>query len=152
VGGSCPPLDPCCPRSRVPPGPIRSRSWQNGAATGGLLAESLAEDAVVDGISLTVTKVFRAAVGDIAAGQPRDWTFIEFSVPAPSVDALAESFSRALRKVGGWYCDFHSDVEVVVVFYGRVFRYSKGDRIRRAEVEAYARSVGAPEAQLDWPE
>jgi hypothetical protein len=39
------------------------------------------------------------------------------------VDQLAESLSRGL----GWYCNFHSDVEVVV-FYGRVFRYTKGDR------------------------
>jgi hypothetical protein len=124
---------------------------ESGSYSGGLLAESLAEDAVVD-VSLTVTKVFRAAVGDLAAGQPRDWTFIEFSVPASSVDTLAESLSRALRREGGWYCDFHSDAEVVVVFYSRVFRYSTGDRTRRADVEEYARSVGVPEAQLDWPE
>ena len=120
--------------------------------SGGLLAESLADDAVIDGVSLTVTKVFRAAVGDTTAGQPRDWTFIEFSVPASSVDSFAESLSRALRAEGGWYCDFHSDSEVIVVFHGRVFRYSKGDRTRRVEVEGYARAVGVPEAQLDWPE
>ena len=123
-----------------------------GRYSGGLLAESLADDAVVDGLSLTVTKIFRAAVGDTAAGQSRDWTFIEFSVPTASVNTLAESLSRALRREGGWYCDFHSGNEVVVVFYGRVFRYPKGDRTGRAEVEEYARSVGVPEAQIDWPE
>jgi hypothetical protein len=140
-----------CPRWRVPPSQYDRDVREPGRYSGGLLAESLSEDAVVD-VTLTVTKVFRAAAGDTAAGQPRDWTFIEFSVPTSSVDTLAESLSRALRKVGGWYCDFHSDLEVVVVFYGRIFRYSKGDRTRRAEVEAYARSVGVPEAQLDWPE
>jgi len=119
---------------------------------GGLLAESLAEDAVLDGVPLTVTKVFRAAVGDTTAGQPREWTFIEFSVPASLVDTFAESLSRALRPQGGWYCDFHSDSEVIVVFRGRVFKYPTGDPTRRAEVEDYARSVGVPEAQLDWPE
>jgi hypothetical protein len=45
--------------------------------SGGLLAESLADDAVLDGVPLAVTKVFRAAFGDTTAGQPRDWTFIE---------------------------------------------------------------------------
>ena len=120
--------------------------------SGSLLAESLADDAVLDGVPLTVTKVFRAAVGDTAAGQPRNWTFIEFSVAASLVDTFAESLSQALRVQGGWYCDFHSDSEVIVVFHDRVFRYSKGDRTGRAEVEGYARSVGVPEAQLDWPE
>jgi len=120
--------------------------------SGGLLAESLADDAVLDGVPLTVTKVFRAAVGDTTAGQPRDWTFIEFSVPASLVDTFAESLSRALRAQDGWYCDFHSDSEVIVVFHGRVFKYPTGDPTGRAEVEGYARSVGVPEAQLDWPE
>ncbi len=69
--------------------------------SGGLLAESLADDAVLDGVPLTVTKVFRAAIGDTTAGQPRDWTFIEFSVPASLVDTFAESLSRALRAQGG---------------------------------------------------
>jgi hypothetical protein len=120
--------------------------------SGCLLAESLANDATIDGVSLTVTRIFRAAVGDPAVGQPRDWTFIEFAVPISSVNEFADVLVRALRKDGGWYCDFHSDKEVVVVFHDRVFRYSKGDQARRAEVEDYARSVGVPEAQIDWPE
>ncbi len=41
---------------------------------------------------------------------------------------------------------------MIVVFHGRVFKYPTGDSTRRAEVEGYARSVGVPEAQLDWPE
>jgi hypothetical protein len=120
--------------------------------SGGLLAESLADDAVLEDVPITVTKVFRAAVGDTTAGQPRDWTFIEFSVPASLVDMFAESLSHALRVQGGWYCDFHSDSEVIVVFHGRVFKYPKGNATRRAEVEGYARSAGVPEAQIDWPE
>jgi hypothetical protein len=99
-----------------------------------------------------VRGISRAAVGDTAAGQPRDWTFIESSMPASSVDAFAESLSRSLKEQGGWYCDLHSDTEVVVVFRGRVFRYPKGDFAGRGDVEAYARSVGVPEAQIDWPE
>jgi len=40
----------------------------------------------------------------------------------------------------------------MVVFAGRVFRYRNGDVAGRAEVADYARSVGVPEHQLDWPE
>lgn len=125
---------------------------ESGAYSGVLLAESLDDDAVVDGVSLAVSKISRAAVGDTTAGQPRDWTFIEFTVAASSVDTLAESLRCALKKEGGWYCDFHSDSEVVVVFHNRVFRYAKGDRTRRGEVEDYARSVGVPNEQIDWTE
>jgi len=124
----------------------------SGNCSGALLAESLQDGAVIDGVPLAVNRVSRAAVGDTSAGQPRDWTFIEFSVPESSVDELARSLSLALRKEGGWYCDFRSDLETFVVFHGRIFRYPRGDRRRRAEVEDYARSVGVPDAQLDWPE
>ena len=37
-----------------------------------------------------------------------------------------------------------------VVFARRVFRYPLGVAARREEVEAYARSLGVPESQLDW--
>jgi hypothetical protein len=33
-----------------------------------------------------------------------------------------------------------------------VFRYRSGDGGGRAEAAAYGRSVGVPEAQLDWDE
>jgi hypothetical protein len=31
-----------------------------------------------------------------------------------------------------------------------VFRYQRGDRSGRARAAQYARTVGVPEAQLDW--
>ena len=57
-----------------------------------------------------------------------------------------------LRHPGGWYCDFRSPSETFVVFAGRVLRYPRGEKDGRAEAEAYARSGGVPESQLDWPE
>jgi len=57
-----------------------------------------------------------------------------------------------LDPTGGWYCDFRTSNETYVVFGGRVFHYSRGDRTRRSEAEEHARSVGVPEAQIDWPE
>ena len=120
--------------------------------SGALLAESLRPDAVLDGIPLTVTKIYRAALGDAGAGQPVLWTVIEFEVPADHAHELAEALSRLLLADGGWYCDFRSAQEVFVVFSGRIFRYPRGDRSGRARAEEYGRSVGVPEAQLDWPD
>ena len=120
--------------------------------SGALLAESLRPDAVLGGIPLTVTKIYRAALGDAGAGQPLLWTVIEFEIPADRAHELAEALSRLLLADGGWYCDFRSAQEVFVVFSGRIFRYSRGDRSGRARAEEYGRSVGMPEAQLDWPD
>jgi hypothetical protein len=120
-------------------------------AVGTLIAESLQVDAVIDGVRLVVTKIARADVGDVAAGQPRTWTFIEFEVPDEDVDALARSLETTLRREGGWYCDFRTDAETFVVFAGRTFRYARGDAAGRADATSYGRSVGVPGAQLDWP-
>ncbi len=124
-------------------------SVDSGEYRGALLGESLELGAVIE-LPLAVHRVTRAAAGDTDAGQPRDWTFIEFSVKAEEADALARALSKALRREGGWYCNFNSADEVVVVFHGRVFRYRSRDLGARTEVEQYARSVGVPESQLDW--
>lgn len=63
---------------------------------------------------------------------------------------LAQSLSEALEETGGWYCSYGSGEEMVVVFANHVFRYRRGDVAARQRVEAYARSVGVPAAQLDW--
>ena len=101
--------------------------------------------------ALTVTKISRSESGDVDAGQPALWTFIEFEAPAEEADALANELSAALEPRLGWYCDFRSDDETFVVFANRIFRYARGDAAARAEVENYARSIGVPESQLDWP-
>jgi hypothetical protein len=119
--------------------------------SGALLAESLRPDAVLGGIPLTVTKIYRAALGNAEAGQPELWTVIEFEVPADRARGLAEALSRLLLE-GSWYCDFRSADEVFVVFSGRVFRYPRGDGAGRAQAEEHGRSVAVPEAQLDWPD
>ena len=121
------------------------------SCSGALLGESLRPGAVLDGIPLTVTKMYRAAPGNAEAGQPELWTVIEFEVSVDRACELAESLSRLLLADGGWYCDFRSAGEVFVVFSGRIFRYPRGDRASRARVEEYGRSAGVPEAQLDWP-
>ena len=103
-------------------------------------------------MTLHVRKVNRGDAGDVSAGQPITWTFIEFAVDDQNLADLVEGISRSLDPVGGWYCDFRTPEETFVVFAGRVFRYIRGDLKARAEIEAYALSLGVPEAQLDWPE
>jgi hypothetical protein len=118
--------------------------------TGTLLAESLRKEHALDGVPLTVRRVFRADDGDPSAGQPLTWTFLEFEVPDDHADALASALADSLEP-GPWYCDFRSDTETFVVFADRVFRYPRRDPSGRGEAEAHARVVGVPEAQIDWP-
>ena len=89
--------------------------------TGTLLAESLRTDAVLDGVPLSLRRIWRSNAGDVSAGQPLTWTFIEFEVLEASVGLLAERLSAALSS-GPWYCDFHNHHETIVVFAGQVFR------------------------------
>lgn len=119
--------------------------------TGTLLAESLRTGAVLDGVPLAVLRIWRSDAGDPAAGQPLTWTFIEFEVAAGSAGLFAERLSAALTS-GPWYCDLRDEDETIVVFAGRVCRYSRGDQRGRETAEAYARAVGVPEAQIDWPD
>lgn len=119
--------------------------------SGALIGESLQPGAVLENIPLTAVKIYRAELGVAEAGQPACWTVVEFEVPGVRAAQLAEVLSGMLVTEGGWYCDFRSDAEVFVVFSGRVFRYSYGDGGGRAEAEEYARSMGVPPAQLDWP-
>jgi len=121
------------------------------ALTGALIAESLHVGAALEGMSLTVVKISRADVGDVDAGQPLTWTFLEFEAADEDADRLANGLERALEPVGGWYCDFRNDDDTWVVFADRTFRYPRGDARGRARTVEHARSVGVPESQLDWP-
>jgi len=118
---------------------------------GALIAESLRVGAKLDDLALTVTTISRAELGDVSAGQPRTWTFIEFEAPDADADRLVRALEGALARIGGWYCDFRNDAETFVVFADRSFRYPRGDRAGRAAAVEYGRSVGVPESQLDWP-
>ena len=118
---------------------------------GALIAESLRVGAKLDDLALTVTTISRADLGDVSAGQPRTWTFIEFEAPDTEAERLTGALEGALSRVGGWYCDFRNDTETFVVFADRSFRYERGDRDGRAAAVEYGRSVGVPESQLDWP-
>jgi len=122
------------------------------SASGALIAESISKNSPLEGVAIEVRKISRRDVGDVSAGQPLTWTFIEFEVDDQVVADLSEALSRSIDPSGGWYCDFRTDQETFVVFAGRIFRYPRGEAEGRAEAEAYGQSVGVPEVQLDWPE
>jgi hypothetical protein len=118
---------------------------------GTLLAESLALGSAFEVEGLQVGRIVRRDVSSSAAeAQPQVWTFIEFHAEDDVAYELAEALSNALRADGGWCGDFTNRGEHFVVFARRMFRYRMGDATARAEVEAYGRSVGVPENQLDW--
>jgi hypothetical protein len=120
-------------------------------ASGALIAESLRVPATIEGESFKIHKVARAECGDVSAGQPLVWTFLEFEVDVDDVEGWATRLAEVLEG-GSWYCDFRSPNETFVVFAGKVFRYPRGDTEGRAAAAGYARMAGVPEAQIDWPE
>jgi len=122
------------------------------AIVGVIIAESLRVGSVLEGVNLAVSKVSPADACDLEAGQPRTWTYLDFEADDADAGALATALEDVLEREGGWYCDFRNDTETFVVFAGRTFRYPRRDKSGRGAAADYARSVGVPEPQLDWPE
>ena len=118
---------------------------------GTLIAESIRIGAELSGVRLVTRKVSRAAAGDVSAGQPELWTFLEFEAEEQEAGVLADALAEVLDRRHGWYTDFRTPEETFVVYSGRVFRHPRGDSTGRAEATAYGRSVGVPDHQLDWP-
>ena len=118
---------------------------------GTLIAESLRPGTELGGMRLAVLKLSRAAAGDVSAGQPQLWTFIEFEAGEAAAGRLAAILVQALEDKPAWYADFRTPHETWVVYPGRIFRYPRGDTASREAAEAYGRSLGIPENQLDWP-
>ncbi len=118
--------------------------------SGYVIAESMRVGSRLSGIPLELTKIERYAVASATAGQPSVWTMIEFEFAESDAERMIAALSEALEERGGWYSDFSHGGERIVVFAGRVFRYSPGDEAARAEAQAYGREHGVPEPQLDW--
>ncbi|MFC3986996.1 hypothetical protein [Actinoplanes siamensis] len=117
---------------------------------GRIVAESLRPGAALVVPGLEATRVSRVSVSAPAAGQPPIWTLLDVTAPDERAEELAAALSAALAADGGWYADFRVGAAHVVVFAGRIFRYEVGDAAGREQAVAYGRSVGVPEAQLDW--
>jgi hypothetical protein len=127
--------------------PFEAREIQ--VYNGAIILESLRVGTSLEDIPLVVRKLSRHTVTGTTADQPSVWTILEFEVNDIHAVALAEVLTGVLDKPG-WYADFHNEREIFVVFPGRVFRYSRGDKAGRSEAQAYGRELGVPEPQLDW--
>jgi len=118
---------------------------------GTLLAESLRIGTSIEVPGLRTTRIARRDVTSSATPtQPPVWTFIEFEAEDDLAEDLADRLAGALLTEDGWYADFTVGADHVIVFANRIFRYRRGDRDARREAEAYGRSVGVPDHQLDW--
>jgi hypothetical protein len=121
---------------------------------GTLLLESLRPDASITGFSFSVSEVGRGrpklSLEQVRAGIPSVWSAIEFEVSEERGPELATVLSNALED--GWYANFSSDRETFVVYRGRIFRYPRKDARGRSEAQAYGRTLGIPDHQLDWSE
>ncbi len=119
---------------------------------GTLIGESLRVGTTLEAIPLSVRRITRADAAlspdQIAAGLPSRWTIIEFQAEDRLAEPLAEVLARSLEPVG-WYVNFQSPGKMFVVFPGRIFRYRRSDEAARAKAQAYGRSLGIPEPQLD---
>jgi hypothetical protein len=118
--------------------------------SGRILAESLRVGADVVVPDIRLVRCGRHEVSDPAETQPAVWTYVDVEIPDNRADELADSLSRALLAEGGWYADFRSESEHIVIFSDRVFRYPHGDPAGRAAAVEYGLSVGVPARQLDW--
>ncbi len=118
---------------------------------GTLLTESLRIGAPLAVPGLRVTSLERRHVSGTSS-QPDVWTFLEFEADSDVAGPLTTALEASLQIENGWYADFASDAEHVVIFANRTFRYQRGDPAGRLEAEAYGRSVGVPDDQLDWPD
>jgi hypothetical protein len=127
----------------------RQHSETGGVIRGVILAESLKPGTGFDGHGMRIIRCARYEVAGAADYQLPVWTSIEFEAPASSSDPLASELADSLLSPG-WYANWNSDAEATVVFPGKVFRYPRGDQAGRELAQAYGRSVGVPEPQLDW--
>lgn len=119
--------------------------------SGALIMESLRADACLDDLQLIVREIYRFRPHGTSPEQPDTWSVLEFEADQEEAGKLAQALADVLGQPG-WYVEFRSPGETFIVYPGRVFRYPRGHREGRTEAQAHGRTLGIPEAQLDWPD
>ena len=113
------------------------------------IAESIRPGSQLEGLSFTLSRIERYTVDNATDDQPAAWTMIHFEFPEDQVEVVANALAEVLDQPG-WYTNFVTEEDEIVIFPRRVFQYPRGDLAARAEAEAYARALGIPGPQLDW--
>ena len=124
---------------------------KKGLLRGAIVCESLKPGTVLDGYEMRITKWRRYEVEDPADHQPPVWTLIEFETPIEDSDALAIRLSKDLASPG-WYANWNTELDAIVVFPDKIFRYKRSDKAGRKRAQRYGLDAGVPETQLDWVE
>ncbi len=119
---------------------------------GRLILESLRLGTDIHTPGLQIDRIFRVPVAGATPTQPDEWSMIDFRGPDEAADTFAQQLSVALDPANHWYADFRIGADHVVIFPGRILRYRTGDHVGHERAVAYGRSLGIPEAQLDWGE
>ncbi|MEV4499163.1 hypothetical protein AB0J84_26145 [Micromonospora arborensis] len=118
---------------------------------GRVIAESLRVGCDLQVRDLRITRIDRQDVSASAGSQQPDvWTLLDVEGPDDTADDLASALAAALVQGRGWYADFRTTGDHVVIFPGRIFRYAIGDHAGRAEAVRHGRLAGVPPHQLDW--
>jgi hypothetical protein len=117
---------------------------------GALIAESIRPGTSLEDLRLIVRRITRHAPDGTTDEQPPVWTDIYFEADEKDADDLAAKLADVLDSPG-WYADFRSPAETVVVYRHKIFRYPRGNAAGRAEAAAHGRAQGVPAHQLDWP-
>jgi hypothetical protein len=120
--------------------------------SGYVLVEGMRPGARLEGLPLTLKGIARYPVSNPTPDQPSVWTTVEFEFPEEETQRIADALADVLDERGGWYTNFTVDGETFVIYAHRIFRYRAGDEAGRAEAEAYGRTLGVPDRQLDWDE
>lgn len=116
---------------------------------GYVIAESIRPGSKLEGFAFTLTRIERYTVDDATDEQPSAWTMIHFEFPEDQAESVANALADVLE-TPGWYTNFDTDQDKIVIFPGRVFRYPRDDHAARIEAEAYAAALDIPAAQRDW--
>ncbi|OGC89069.1 hypothetical protein A3D70_01605 [Candidatus Adlerbacteria bacterium RIFCSPHIGHO2_02_FULL_54_18] len=115
--------------------------------TGTLIKESLDKEDLWD--SLPLTDFETEMLKEHAPDQPSVWHLAQLNIEDVDIKKISKELSKSLKQ-GTWYVDFSDRATVYIVFAGKIFKYPKGDLEKRKEAQAYGRSLGIPERQLNW--
>ena len=104
-----------------------------------VVEESLTDNRVLNG--LTISKVH--ITNQI---NPSDRCHMyEVAVSKEEIEELSRNI------FGKWYMHFWKDTDIIAIFNDKIFEFNYEDKDTWSEVLEYGRSLGLPEAQLDFP-